>query len=552
MVAGPAAIVYDRASTINQRDNYSRADAARLVGLLESFGYRTELRQEIKSGEDLTNRPVMRQILQEIADGRVAAIGVQHLDRLSRDQDQIDGRIIRQVCRDAGCVVVTPDKTYDFAADVDDDLADVQFLMAKFQKRALVRQMVTGMKEAARQGKKLPSLIMVSYDVVYLPPDRPDMAPVRDFAVNDAEAALIRRIFDLYERHSQTKVAKILNAEGVRWPVKNPGLQAKYGRVDMPFTGPTVYNVVRCELFAGFVTWGRKKRSRLLQDFETARVFRADLQIVSLEQWNRVQRIREERKRVPPRSVSSPFLFSGLIKCPHCGGAMSGVRRRDRTAPSYVCSLRGGGGTAACRGQVLSESFVRAAVTRFLEDLFTDRILLEPFVESAARRYGSERLDDELVQEIKSDLQVLENQKRNLIDAVATGVLRGADIAAKNVELKEQRERLQHRLDTVGARRELRSEIAAATRLLQGGGLAARIAQLPDPALQRLCRLVLRRFTCYSTGRGHVRICEVDSYELTPEFADFLARYGSHASDFAGPKPLGVPYHHFDDILAMT
>ena len=278
------AVVYDRASTAHQKDNYSRADAARLVGLAETRGYRAELRQEIKSGEDLVNRPVMRQLLQDVADGRVAAIVVQHLDRLSRDQDQIDGRIIRQVCRDAGCVVITPDKTYDFAADIDDDLANVQFLMAKFQKRALVRQMVTGMKEAARQGKKLPSLIMVGYDVVYLPPDRPEMAPLRDFAVNDAEAVLIRRVFDLYERHSQTKVAKVLNSEGLRWPVKNPGLQAKYGRIEMPFTGPTIYNVVRCELYAGFVTWGRKKRSRFMQDFETARVFRADLQIVSIEQ----------------------------------------------------------------------------------------------------------------------------------------------------------------------------------------------------------------------------------------------------------------------------
>ncbi len=61
------------------------------------------------------------------------AIVVQHLDRLSRDQDQMDGRIIREVCREAGCLVITPDKTYDFAAsDADDDLADVQFLMAKF------------------------------------------------------------------------------------------------------------------------------------------------------------------------------------------------------------------------------------------------------------------------------------------------------------------------------------------------------------------------------------------------------------------------------------
>src|SRR5687767_10740575 len=169
MADRPAAVVYDRASTINQRDNFSRADAARLVEYAESLGYRAEFRREVKSGEDLVNRPVMRQLLREVADGQVAAIVVQHLDRLSRDQDQIDGRVIRQICRDAGCVVITRDKTFDFAADADDDLADVQFLIAKFQKRAILRQTVAGMKEAARQGKRLPALVPLGYDAVYLP-----------------------------------------------------------------------------------------------------------------------------------------------------------------------------------------------------------------------------------------------------------------------------------------------------------------------------------------------------------------------------------------------
>ena len=169
MAVQSIAVVYDRASTVNQRDNYSRADAARLVQLAESRGYRTELRQEIRSGEDLVSRPIMRQLLQDVANGGVAAIVVQHLDRLSRDQDQIDGRIIRQVCREAGRVVITPDKTYDFGSDADDDLADVQFLMAKFQKRAILRQTVTGMKEAARQGKRLPSFVPVGYDAVFPP-----------------------------------------------------------------------------------------------------------------------------------------------------------------------------------------------------------------------------------------------------------------------------------------------------------------------------------------------------------------------------------------------
>ncbi len=88
------AVIYDRASSLGQKDNFARADAARLFRLAEERGLRWELRQEIKSGEEIGNRPVMRGILDHIADGRVAALIVQDFTRLSRDEDGIDGRII--------------------------------------------------------------------------------------------------------------------------------------------------------------------------------------------------------------------------------------------------------------------------------------------------------------------------------------------------------------------------------------------------------------------------------------------------------------------------
>ena len=94
------AILYDRASTAHQRDNWSRDDAARFLDqVVAEHGYKGEVRQEIKSGENLTDRPVMKQLLLDIGEGKVAALVTQDFTRLSRDEDGIDGRVIRQVCR---------------------------------------------------------------------------------------------------------------------------------------------------------------------------------------------------------------------------------------------------------------------------------------------------------------------------------------------------------------------------------------------------------------------------------------------------------------------
>jgi DNA invertase Pin-like site-specific DNA recombinase len=227
------AIVYDRASSSGQKDNFARGDAARLYRLAEHRGLRWELRQEIKSGEEIANRPVMRGILDEIAAGQVAALIVQDFTRLSRDEDGIDGRIIRQFCRDHACLIVTPEKVYDFESDADDDLADVQFLVGKWQKRANIRAMTRGMVERARQGKFLPSTAPYGYNVVFEPnPDDPNR-PIRCWAINPPEAEVVRLIHRLYETTTIRHIALHLNAHVGPRPIKSRARQRRnYAHVD--------------------------------------------------------------------------------------------------------------------------------------------------------------------------------------------------------------------------------------------------------------------------------------------------------------------------------
>ena len=96
------AVIYDRASRQQQANNYARDDAARLSTLAEGMNLPWDLRQEIKSGEHLNDRPVMKQLLQEVEAGRVAAIVCQDFTRLSRDEDGI-----MDVSSDRYAVIIT-------------------------------------------------------------------------------------------------------------------------------------------------------------------------------------------------------------------------------------------------------------------------------------------------------------------------------------------------------------------------------------------------------------------------------------------------------------
>ncbi|MCH9026221.1 MAG: recombinase family protein, partial [Proteobacteria bacterium] len=274
------AILYDRASTAHQRDNWSRADANRfLERVVAEHGYEGEVRQEIKSGENLTDRPVMKQLLKEIAEGKIAALVTQDFTRLSRDEDGIDGRVIRQVCRDADTLIITQEKTYDFSNDGDDLLADLNFFVGKIHKRQSLLALTRGLKEKARQGKLEPTYAMYGYDWSERWPDvdppqgaKPGAKkPGAKLVVLPEEADVVRRIFNLYEEVSQRQVAMRLNKEGVRKSVKSRAWRRKVQsrengervfleraeeRTDRMWTPKDINDIVSNALYAGLLTWG--------------------------------------------------------------------------------------------------------------------------------------------------------------------------------------------------------------------------------------------------------------------------------------------------------
>ena len=77
-----------------------------------------ELRQEVGSGKNISERPGMQEILNDIKSGNCQAIIVQNIARLSRDPDGIDGQLIKRICRKYNCII-TPiiSFSYEFNED---------------------------------------------------------------------------------------------------------------------------------------------------------------------------------------------------------------------------------------------------------------------------------------------------------------------------------------------------------------------------------------------------------------------------------------------------
>jgi DNA invertase Pin-like site-specific DNA recombinase len=531
------AIIYDRASTERQRDNYSRGDAARLSELAESRGMPWELHQEIRSGESLTNRPVMKGILEDIEAGKVGAIICQDFTRLSRDQDGIDGRIIRQVCRDSNCLIITPDRTYDFSQDLDDDLADIGFFIGKIQKRQNIRAQMRGMMEKARQGKMLYSLPELGYTWTDLNPLTGQKSPGAEPLVRIEDVPLVQLIFDRVEKMSLRRVALGLNDP------KEPG-QAGYrfrGRDGTlrPFRADDIRRVVTNPIYTGMVTWGRQLRSRHLRGYQPQDHHVPELQIISFEQFNRVQDILRRRHWAPPRSVGSPFLFSGLLKCPRCGAATVGQRHHKQRGGAvvewhfYQCRAYHQYGRTACTGQCISEDVARSAVESFLAHLLGEELNLNSYLSDAAKELTG---NPDRIANLKAEVLEAEMSMKRLAEGVAAGAVDLNAARETNLELQEKKERAEKRLDAMSAGIELGAEVKNALAAVQGS-LATVLASMGRERLRAFAEIIFRQFSAEGYGGPRIRKGRVTSYEFTPEFQEFWLTHSQRMVGLDGLEP---------------
>ncbi|MCL2659676.1 MAG: recombinase family protein [Acidobacteriaceae bacterium] len=173
------------------------------------------------------------------------------------------------------------------------------------------------------------------YDSVPVPDSAPD-STARQLVVNETEAVVVRRIFEMSsDGLSLRTIAKTLNGEGA------PAPRPRSGSCNASWSSTCIRQMLHREMYVGKVVWntsrcvkvpGTNKRVRRARPENEWRVVpRPELRIVTDEVWTKVQdRLKRimglssgGKKGLLPRSVTSPYLLSGLLKCGVCGGSLS-------------------------------------------------------------------------------------------------------------------------------------------------------------------------------------------------------------------------------------
>lgn len=253
--------------------------------------------------------------------------------------------------------------------------------------------------------------------------------------INEAEAAVVRTIFDQYAAGIGFHLlAKGLNEVGA------PAPRAQQGR-PRGWNASSIREALHRELYRGRIVWGRtRKRDQWGQVRQTQRahgwheIDAPALRLVTDAQWLAVQqRLTEVRSRAirtrrgrldgrPPRS-SAKYLLSGLLRCGQCGGSME-ARTRSHGATRvlfYGCSAYHQKGRTVCTNNLtLPGALFETAVLDAVEDVVLSPTVIDAALERAVATL--QRAPDAPAAETRAArIARLDRELQQLTAAVAAG-----------------------------------------------------------------------------------------------------------------------------------
>lgn len=237
------------------------------------------------------DRPALNRLRRLIETRAISMVIVYKLDRLAR-KPYIAYRLIEEWKEKAGLVSVT-EAHIDTTTTVGQLGFGIATVFADHERNMTRDRTLSGKRKRASEGRNPGLRPSYGYEIAN-----------KSFVIDEDEAVVVRRIFDLYVNHGKTdgQLARLLNDSGIRTKLGGPWHISAVQRVlqNPAYIGRLVYREITAE--------------------------DAFPPIIDPLTWEKAQAIRSQKAKIHPRRAASesPYILSGRLKCAKCGRPMNG------------------------------------------------------------------------------------------------------------------------------------------------------------------------------------------------------------------------------------
>ena len=293
---------------------------------------------EVVSGETISDRPVMQQLLADVESGMWAGVYVVEVERLARGNTRDQG-IVADAFKYSDTVIITPTKTYDPNNEFDEEYFEFGLFMSRREYKTINRRLQRGRIASVKEGNYIGGAAPYGYKKVRL-------SKGYTLEIIPEQAEIVKQIFNWYcygiqqpdgsfQRLGTDMIAAKLDSLGIK-PVVND----KWSKA-------TIGDMLKNLTYTGKVFFGQYKEIKVSSNgtISKKRVYDANHliaqgkhpAIIDDELFSLAAKIRKEKRKntVPSSSVLQNPL-SGLVYCKKCGMLMTRLAPNSRTRYSTL------------------------------------------------------------------------------------------------------------------------------------------------------------------------------------------------------------------------
>ncbi|HBF6521679.1 TPA: recombinase family protein, partial [Clostridioides difficile] len=416
--------IYCRVSTVEQAEEGYSIDSQyqNIKEYCEREGHEIYKLYEDRgiSGKNISNRPGIKQLLEDAKNNKFDLVLSWKLNRLSRKL--LDILNIVEFLDKHNVAFRSLTESFETETPSGKLQLNIMGAIGEFERETIADNVRMSLIAKSKEGLWCGGVVL-GYDTVEIPNEGKKRKNTK-LQINEKEASTVRRIFELYSQgYGYKAVVNRINKEGYKTKRNNE------------FAVATVKEILKNPIYIGKIRynvrqdWSKKRRNNINQN-----PIISDGQhepIIDMETWNKVQVILKERSKKHNKIYDSEFPLTGILKCPVCGAGMtisrSTSKRKDGTKKVleyYSCGNWKNKGTAVCRSNSIRVEVADEYVLNKIMTVINNKSILKRVIDNINRNKSSKLQPtiDELGR-ITNEINKLNSKKNKNIELFEDGIL---------------------------------------------------------------------------------------------------------------------------------
>lgn len=441
--------IYARVSTDEQKEGKTIDSQIACLKEYASRGKYNIIKEYIDDGwsGSVLNRPALDQLRDDAAQGIFEVVIFNDVDRLARDMGH-QAVVLKDLRSKNVKVIFTKLPTEE--TPVNSLLTNILGSFAQFEREMILDRTRRGKKNKAQKGLIIGNIPPYGYN--YVKRDK-DNRLEGYYKVNDAEAKVVKLIFDLF-------INKQLSIRGIAKELTRRGIPPRRGK---HWRTSSLHRIIRNETFVGITYYNKhtlveainhrnstkymktKKTSLRLKpkDQWIPILLPENLKIISKETFDLARLQLKRNSDLSPRNVKHAYLLRGLVICGNCQAPFHGSPCHGKLF--YRCGNRHRRFPLPkeCKAPMITADDLENAVwNKFCEAIKHPRLITEQVIKLKEK---TSKVSDAILNDTKvidRNIGNTQNEENRLLEAYRQNVITLGQLKEQMVKIQENREQL--------------------------------------------------------------------------------------------------------------